>query len=109
MDFSKEWKNSDQIIKIDDREFHVHRCRLSLCSPVFELMFHSPFKEKDSPVVELKMKNADQFEEMLRVIYDRTKPITGKTPVLTQLIQNIVLYIEEGTHNYRKLYNLLKC
>ena len=92
MDFSSAWKNSDQILVVEDDEFHVHRCMLSLWSPVFDRMFHSHFKEKTSERIELKMKKSCEVREMLKVMYDRTKQITGNlsyieiTILLKQLI-----------------------
>lgn len=76
MDFSKPWKNSDQILIVEGREMHVHRCMLSLWSPVFDRMFNSNFKEKNCTKIELKMKSAGEIEEMLNIMYDRSKHIT---------------------------------
>ena len=46
--FSRPWKSSDLILQVEDREFHVHRAVLMVCSPVFEAMLSSEFKEKSA-------------------------------------------------------------
>ena len=47
--FSRPWKSSDLVIKVASRKFHVHRAVLIICSPVFEAMLSSNFKEKFAP------------------------------------------------------------
>lgn len=76
MEFTEPWKNSDQVLVVEERDLHVHRCVLSLCSPVFDRMFNSDFKEKTCKRIELPEKKYDELVEMLQVIYDRRKEIT---------------------------------
>jgi len=76
-DFSTEWNNSDQILIVEDRNLHVHRCILSTWSPVFDRMFYGHFKEKTSTHIKLKGKTYCEVEEMLKVMYNRTRDITG--------------------------------
>ena len=76
-DFSSEWNNSDQILVVQERNLHVHRCILSIWSPVFDRMFNGHFKETTSQRVELKGKIHSEVEEMLKVMYNRSKDITG--------------------------------
>lgn len=102
MDFSRPWKNSDQILQVGEQQFHVHRCMLGLSSPVFERMFNGPFKEKDSCVIQLKGKDETQVGEMLNVLYDRSKAITGRWIIIQELahvsiIQNHIIYQAKST------------
>ena len=68
-DFSKSWHMSDVVLVVKDQRFHVHRSVLSMCSPVFETMFTSNFKEKDQSEIHLTEKKANQVKELLLVIY----------------------------------------
>ena len=67
--FSVPWKSSDLVLKVADREFHVHRAVLILCSPVFETMLSSDFKEKTATEISLPGKDATEIEQMLQGIY----------------------------------------
>ena len=58
--FSRPWKSSDLVLKVADREFHVHRAVLILSSPVFEAMLSSNFKEKTAKKIPLPGKDAFQ-------------------------------------------------
>ena len=60
--FSKPWGNSDVVLVVEDKEFHVHRCILSLQSPVFSTMFNGSFKDSTQEKIELK---DDEHEAML--------------------------------------------
>lgn len=62
-------KFSDIKIKVSQREFHVHRCILSLASEVFERMFHSDMIETRSNLIEITDLTEEICEEMLRFIY----------------------------------------
>ncbi len=76
-DFSAPWNMSDLVLKVENENLHVHRCMLSLWSPVFNRMFTGDFREKDADVITLPGKNVKEIREMLEVIYDRRKKITG--------------------------------
>ena len=67
--FSVPWKSSDLVLNVADRKFHVHRAVLILCSPVFETMLSSDFKEKTAKEISLPGKDATEIEQMLRGIY----------------------------------------
>ena len=67
--FSRPWKSSDLILLVADRKFHVHRAVLMVCSPVFEAMLSSEFKEKAAKKIALPGKDATEIEQMLQGIY----------------------------------------
>ena len=67
--FSRPWKSSDLVIKVAGRKFHVHRAVLIICSPVFEAMLSSNFKEKFAPEIPLPGKDATEIEQLLQGIY----------------------------------------
>ena len=68
-DFSKPWKCSDVVLVVEDQKFHVHRYILAMWSPVFEKMFTSEFKEKNSCEIPLPGKKASEIKELLLIIY----------------------------------------
>ena len=69
LDFSAPWKMSDLVLVVEGKRFHVHRCILSMCSPVFDAMLSLDFKEKNAREIPLPEKKADEIEELLRAIY----------------------------------------
>lgn len=69
-DFSEPWKFSDVVLVVEEQRFHVHRSMLAIWSPVFETMFTSNFKEKNSEEIPLPGKRASEIKELLRIIYD---------------------------------------
>ena len=69
LDFSVPWKMSDLALVVEDKRFHVHRSILAMCSPVFDRMLSSDFREKNATEIPLPGKKADEIEEMLRAIY----------------------------------------
>ena len=60
--FSEPWKDSDVVLVVEDKKFHVHRCILSLQSPVFKAMFSGNFKDSKQDKIELK---DDKYQAML--------------------------------------------
>ena len=68
-DFSEPWKFSDVVLVVEEQRFHVHRSTLAFWSPVFERMFTSDFKEKDSDEIPLPEKKASEFKELLQMMY----------------------------------------
>ena len=68
-DFSEPWKCSDVVLVVEDQKFHVHRYILAMWSPVFEKMFTSEFKEKNSCEIPLPGKKASEIKELLLIIY----------------------------------------
>ena len=75
--FTESWKSSNLVLVVEGRKFHVHRDMLIVCSPVFEAMLTSNFKEKDALEIPLPGKKADDIEQLLNAIYpDRESEIT---------------------------------
>ena len=68
--FSLPWKSSDLILQVADRKFHVHRAVLMVCSPVFEAMLSSEFKEKAAKKIPLPGKDATEIESPFRNAID---------------------------------------
>lgn len=68
-DFSEPWKFSDVILSVEDQRFHVHRSTLAFWSPVFERMFTSDFKEKNSDEIPLPGKKTNEIKELLQIMY----------------------------------------
>jgi len=52
-DFLEPLKLSDVVLVVEEQRFHVHRGTLAFWSPVFERMFTSDFKEKNSEEIPL--------------------------------------------------------
>ena len=79
-DFSEPWKLSDVVLVVEEQRFHVHRDTLAFWSPVFERMFTSDFKEKNSDEIPLPGKKASEIKELLQVMYPslKEKVITRK-------------------------------
>lgn len=76
IDFSKPTVMCDVILIVDNRKLYCNKAILSIWSPVFETMFKSNFKEKDSNEVNLPDKSYDDIYDLLQVIYPPNKPIT---------------------------------
>ena len=68
-DFSEPWKFSDVVLVVEEQRFHVHRSTLAMWSPVFEKMFTSDFKEKNSGEIPLPGKKASEIKELLQIMY----------------------------------------
>ena len=68
-DFSEPWKLSDVVLLVEEQKFHVHRSTLAFWSPVFERMFTSDFKEKNSDEIPLLGKKASEIKELLQIMY----------------------------------------
>jgi len=68
-DFSEPWKLSDVVLVAEEQKFHVHRGTLAFWSPVFERMFTSEFKEKNSDEIPLPGKKASEIKELLQMMY----------------------------------------
>lgn len=78
LDFSQPWKMSDLVLVVENKRFHVHRSILAMCSPVFDRMLSSDFKEKNATEIPLPGKKADEIEELLRAIYPYVKHRIGE-------------------------------
>ena len=68
-DFSEPWKLSDVVLVVEEQRFHVHRSTLAFWSPVFERMFTSDFKEKNSEEIPLPGKRASEMKKLLQIMY----------------------------------------
>ncbi|XP_031566412.1 actin-binding protein IPP-like [Actinia tenebrosa] len=56
--FSSPWHFSDVVLVVEGTKFHVHKCILSMWSPVFEKMFTSEFSERNAEEIPLPGKLA---------------------------------------------------
>ena len=73
----KTWKEDLKLI-VEDKDIYVSKTVLALLSPVFEKMFESAFKEKDSNELPLPDKRFNSFVEFLQCVYPGyTKSVTG--------------------------------
>ena len=63
--FSEPWNESDVVLVVEDKKFHVHRYILSLQSPVFKAMFNGNFKDSEQDEIELK---DDKYQAMLQFL-----------------------------------------
>ena len=87
--FSQPWKASNLILLVEGRRFHVHRDVLIVCSPVFEAMLSSNFKEKSANEIPLPGKVADEMQQLLEAIYpDRKFSITKENCFLLLRLSN---------------------
>ncbi|CAF0734342.1 unnamed protein product [Brachionus calyciflorus] len=77
IDFSKPTTMCDVLLIVENKKLYCNRAMLSIWSPVFETMFKSNFKEKESSEVNFPDKTYDDIHELLRVIYPPNKPITA--------------------------------
>ena len=78
-DFSVPWKCNDVVLVVERQKFHVHRYTLAMWSPVFEKMFTSEFKEKNSCEIPLPGKKASEIKELLLIIYPTKSGKAWKT------------------------------
>jgi hypothetical protein len=63
--FSQPWNDSDVVLVVEDKEFHVHRSILTLQSEVFKVMFKGNFEDATKDRIELK---GDKYEAMLQFL-----------------------------------------
>ena len=89
--FSKPWKDSDVVLVVEDNEFHVHRCILSLQSPVFKTMFNGDFKDSKQDKIELK---DDKYQAMLLFLQLLYPPNMLDEGNVTINDENILLILE---------------
>ena len=67
--FSKPWDDSDVVLVVEGKEFHVHRWMLSLQSPVFKAMFKGNFKDSTQDKIELKDDKHEAMLLFLKLLY----------------------------------------
>lgn len=53
-----------------EKKLHVHRSTLAIWSPVFDAMFTSDFKEKNSVEIPLPETKANEIKLLLQIMYD---------------------------------------
>ena len=68
--FSRSWKFSDAVLVVEGQKLHVHRSTMAIWSPVFDTMFTSDFKEKNSAEIPLPGKKANEIKLLLQIMYD---------------------------------------
>jgi BTB/POZ domain len=66
---------SDFIVSVGAKQFNVHKCILSIQSPVLAAMFESDMKEARSGSMEIVDFSEGAVEEFLRYLYSGKKPI----------------------------------
>ena len=77
--FAEPWEDSDLILAVEDKKFHVHRLILSMNSPVFKAMFKSGFQEATSNEIPLSGKKANEVLDFLKQFYiQEREEITSK-------------------------------
>ncbi|XP_028396770.1 kelch repeat and BTB domain-containing protein 4-like [Dendronephthya gigantea] len=68
--FSKPWEDSDVVLVVEGKDFHVHRSILSLQSRVFKAMFNGNFKDATQDKIELKEDtNQKAMLQFLKLLY----------------------------------------
>ena len=67
--FSQPWKDSDVVLVVEDKEFHVHRAFLAVHSDVFKAMFNGDFKDATKDRIELKDDNYQAMLLFLKLLY----------------------------------------
>ena len=89
--FSKPWGNSDVVLVVEDKEFHVHRCILSLQSPVFKAMFNGSFKDSTQDKIELKDDKHEAMLLFLQLLYpaNMLDDSNGKAEISNENVSSI--------------------
>ena len=67
--FSVPWSNSDVVLVVEGKEFHVHRWMLSMQSPYFSAMFSGKFKDSSQEKIELKDDKHEAMLPFLQLLY----------------------------------------
>jgi len=67
--FSEPWEDSDLVLLVENKRFHVHRQMLSLHSPVFKAMLKTQFKEATADEIPLPGKKANEILSFLKQLY----------------------------------------
>ncbi|CAF1000355.1 unnamed protein product [Didymodactylos carnosus] len=76
-DFTKPTPLYDVILNIEDKRLYCNRTILAIWSPVFDTMFKSNFRERDSQEISLPGKSCEDIKELLSVIYPPNKAIVA--------------------------------
>ena len=67
--FLQPWNDSDLVLTLGDKKFHVHRCILSLQSEVFKTMFNGDFQEAKQGQIELHDDDHEAMLFFLKLLY----------------------------------------
>ena len=67
--FSQPWKDSDLVLVVEDKEFHVHRALLAMHSEAFKAMFNEKFKDAEKDRIELKDDNYQAMLLFIKLLY----------------------------------------
>ncbi len=67
--FSEPWEESDLVLVVEDKKFHVHRQILSIHSPVFKAMLNTKFKEATASEIPLPGKKPNEILDFLMQLY----------------------------------------
>ena len=59
--FCEPWEESDLVLVVENKKFHVHRQILSLHSPVFKAMLNTQFKEATANEIPLQKRSQTRF------------------------------------------------
>ena len=71
---------SDLTLRVNGKDFFIHRSVLIKASPVFQVMLQSGnFLEKDLDVINLPYKKAKDIQQLLNFMYPFAHQITGLT------------------------------
>ena len=84
--FASPWKKSDIVLVVQGTEFHVHRCILTMQSPVFEAMFDGHFKEANQDRITLEDESSDDVLQFLKLLYP---PSMISTPLVSMSGEHI--------------------
>jgi hypothetical protein len=73
----KTWKD-DFVLIVENKRLHVAKAILAYASPVFDAMFQTEFKEKNSSELELPEKKVEDLQHFLRCIYPLQAEISSE-------------------------------
>lgn len=76
-DFTKPTPFYDIIVNVEEKKLYCNRAFLAIWSPVFDTMFKSNFRERDSMEITLPGKSFEDIKELLAVIYPPNRPIVA--------------------------------
>ena len=73
--FSEPWDDSDLILVVEKKKFHVHRQIMSIHSPVFKAMLKTVGCKEATTATEIPLpgKKADEFLDFLKLLYLKGK------------------------------------
>lgn len=80
---------SDVTITAKDKKFYLHKCILSIRSPVFKLMFENDMKEKNQGLVEITDIKSEILQELFQFIY------SGKVNNMKKVVCELLIAAEK--------------